>query len=159
MVVCILNIFVSGIIKKLDEKKYQRLNPNSEAKDVDEFSAVNDLDSVLILLKFRTYMKFSQYCEVCAFLDFLFVRKLFFRPAIALNSVAITAKPKVVLYLWMCKPPLFSFDAGLGVVLCIFCTCRIYRCCFSRYIRKSQILATKFYVRGQLSYLTFLLIP
>lgn len=57
-------IFCLGIINRLNETKYLRLNSNSEARDDDEFSASIDLDSILILMDFKTYMPFQKYCQV-----------------------------------------------------------------------------------------------
>ena len=51
----------------MDAEKYQRFNSNRLAKDANEFKDC-DIDTVLLLIDPKTYVKYYQYAEVSRFL-------------------------------------------------------------------------------------------
>jgi len=53
-----------AIRAKLDEHKYQRLNPDASARDVNEF-LIEHLDEVMLLLDAQTCANYKQYNQVC----------------------------------------------------------------------------------------------
>ncbi|XP_017051258.1 arginyl-tRNA--protein transferase 1 isoform X2 [Drosophila ficusphila] len=53
-----------AIRSKLDEHKYQRLNPNADAKDVNEF-LMEHLDEVMLLVDAKSCATYKQYVQRC----------------------------------------------------------------------------------------------
>ncbi|XP_017093675.2 arginyl-tRNA--protein transferase 1 isoform X2 [Drosophila bipectinata] len=52
-----------AIRSKLDENKYQRLNPDDAARDVNEF-LIEHLDEVMLLLDSKTFTDYKQYLKI-----------------------------------------------------------------------------------------------
>lgn len=61
----ILTILLSSLAirSKLDENKYQRLNPDDSARDVNEF-LMEHLDEVMLLLDSKTFTDYKHYLKV-----------------------------------------------------------------------------------------------
>ncbi|KNC32187.1 Arginyl-tRNA--protein transferase 1 [Lucilia cuprina] len=57
------HLLTDEIRSKLDANKYQRFNNDPQAKDVNEFK-ISDIDSVLLLINAKTYVKYRQYKQI-----------------------------------------------------------------------------------------------
>lgn len=60
----IFSYFISDILKLLDRTKYSRFNPDPEAKDVNEFNPVTDLNQLRLLIDYKYCLTFKDYKEV-----------------------------------------------------------------------------------------------
>ncbi|XP_065369345.1 arginyl-tRNA--protein transferase 1 isoform X2 [Calliphora vicina] len=57
------HLLTDDICSKLDAHKYQRFNNDLQARDADEFKD-SDIDSVLLLINAKTYVKYRQYKQI-----------------------------------------------------------------------------------------------
>ncbi|XP_023303148.2 arginyl-tRNA--protein transferase 1 isoform X2 [Lucilia cuprina] len=57
------HLLTDEIRSKLDANKYQRFNNDPQAKDANEFK-ISDIDSVLLLINAKTYVKYRQYKQI-----------------------------------------------------------------------------------------------
>ncbi|XP_037824613.1 arginyl-tRNA--protein transferase 1-like isoform X2 [Lucilia sericata] len=57
------HLLTDEIRSKLDANKYQRFNNDLQAKDANEFK-ISDIDSVLLLINAKTYVKYRQYKQI-----------------------------------------------------------------------------------------------